>query len=87
MYISQKTLRTVGTILIVLGIAFGVGLIGYQYLHCADMWNTEPKAGSFGSLPEYFFAVSGGAILFALCGGGILAIPGILRLKKTAVSQ
>ena len=84
---SRIALRTIAVILIVLGIAFCIGFIAFQYFHCVDIWNTSHKSQEFASASEYFFAVSKGAILIALVGGSIPVIVGSLLLRKTAVKQ
>ena len=74
--------RFVGILLIVAGIVFCCGLIVFQYQHCVDMWSNTYKAQEYASAPNYFFAVSKGAIAISILGGGSLVTPGILLCRK-----
>jgi len=73
--------KSIGILLIVLGILICLGLITYQYLHCVNMWHSD-KSMVFSSAAHYFFEVSSGAIMVSVLSGGIPVIAGIELLRK-----
>ena len=74
--------RSIGIFLIAAGSLFCCGLLAFQYLHCADVWNNTHKGKEYASALAYFFEVSKGAMAIAMLVGGALALPGILLCKK-----
>lgn len=83
MILPKTTQRIVGIVLIVFGCFLCIGMVVFQYLHCVQMWNNEFKMYTFSSVTEYFFAVSKGAILFAVVCGIIPAVTGGWLIKRS----
>lgn len=78
----MRTRTLIGWLLILLGIGLCVGLLTFQYLHCAELWSSTHKELEFASTFDYFLSVSTGAIVLSVAVGGVLTVWGILLLPR-----